>query len=67
MYMALSQFLLSKNPSPRSNSVDLLSLLFFFIVCLVLGMEPRALHMLDKCSTTELHPPSSLPYHFFSL
>jgi hypothetical protein len=29
-------------------------------VCLVVGNTPRALYMLSKCSTTELHPLSKL-------
>jgi hypothetical protein len=28
----------------------------------VVGMKPRALHMLGKCSTTELHPSSSIKH-----
>jgi hypothetical protein len=34
----------------------------FFIECLVLGMEPRALKMLGKCSMTELHQPFLIPF-----
>lgn len=28
----------------------------FVVVLMVLGMEPRASHMQDKCSMTESHP-----------
>jgi hypothetical protein len=28
----------------------------YFLFLVVLGVEPRALHMLGKCSVTELHP-----------
>jgi hypothetical protein len=34
----------------------------FIIIIVVLGMESRALHMLGKCSTTELYPE---PFFFF--
>jgi hypothetical protein len=31
-----------------------------FFVCVVLGKEPRDLHMLGKCSPSELHPQPSI-------
>jgi hypothetical protein len=45
---------------PLSFSLSL-SLSHFFFLFIVLRIEPNVLNMLDKCSTTELHPqPTSL-------
>lgn len=35
--------------------------LFFFIFLAVLGIEPRASRMLNKCSTSQLNPQALMP------
>lgn len=36
--------------------------MFLFVCFMVLGTEPRGLHLIDKCSTTEFHPQSTAFY-----
>jgi hypothetical protein len=40
-------------------NIQFIILLTIFFFCMVLGMEPGAMHMLGKCSTaTDIHPQS---------
>jgi hypothetical protein len=51
---SLSPSLSSSSVGPHLSPISLLSILLLFFA--VLGMEPRALHVLDKHSATELYP-----------
>lgn len=35
---------------------------YFYVFIFVLGLEPRALRMVDRCWTTELHPQAQMQY-----
>lgn len=47
--------------------LSLLTVFFYYLLCLgVLGIEPRALYMVGKCTTSELYPQPKPSFLFLS-